>query len=70
MTVEIFYRLLRACAELSAAQAALDQQPDRATQPRDYAMAKVIAVFREFEADAKALKEPQAITIRLTPDKR
>jgi|GEM_PF-2432345 hypothetical protein len=60
--------ILRGLAELSAAQAALDLDPERATAPRDYAMNKTVAAFRQFEAGAKSIKGPLSITIRLTPD--
>jgi hypothetical protein len=66
-TDETLYALLRACAELSSAQALVDQQPDRTTAPRDYAMGKVVGAFRAFEGAAKALKAPQVVTIRLSP---
>jgi hypothetical protein len=45
--------ILKALAELSAAQGALDLDPERDHAPRDYAMQKAIAAFRQFEAGAK-----------------
>ena len=48
--------ILKACAELSAAQAALDRTPDATTAPRDYAVTKVIEAFNRFAAGAQAAK--------------
>ena len=59
--------ILRALAELSAAQAALDQNPEQATAPRDHYARKAVAAFRQFEAAAKSSKSPLTISIRLTP---
>ena len=59
--------ILKACAELSAAQAALDQKPDATTAPRDYAVTKVIEAFNRFAAGAQAARKPLAIKITLTP---
>ena len=64
---ETVHALLRAAAELSREQSLLDQDPERTTAPRDHAMQKAVAAFREFEAGAKAARKPLAITIRLTP---
>jgi len=64
---ETVHALLRAAAELSREQSLLDQDPERTTVPRDYAVTKVITAFRAFEAGAKAARKPLAITIRLTP---
>jgi hypothetical protein len=64
---ETVHALLRAVAELSREQTLLDQDPERTTAPRDHAMQKAVAAFREFEAGAKAARKPLAITIRLTP---
>ena len=58
--------ILKALAELSAAQAALDRDPEQATAPRDYAARKAIDAFRRFEAGAKASKAPLRITISLS----
>ncbi len=51
---ETVHALLRAAAELSREQSLLDQDPERTTVPRDYAVTKVITAFRAFEAGAKA----------------
>jgi hypothetical protein len=59
--------ILRALAELSAAQAALDSTPDQSTAPRDHYARKAVAAFRLFEAGAKGAKKPLTITIRLSP---
>ena len=59
--------ILKACAELSAAQAALDRTPDATTAPRDYAVTKVIEAFNRFAAGAQAAKKPLAIKITLSP---
>ena len=59
--------ILRALAELSAAQAALDQDPEQATAPRDHYARKAVAAFRQFEAAAKSSKSALTISIRLTP---
>ena len=59
--------ILKACAELSAAQAALDHKPDATTAPRDYAVTKVIEAFNRFAAGAQAARKPLAIKITLTP---
>lgn len=64
---ETVHALLRAAAELSREQSLLDQDRERTTAPRDYAMQKAVAAFREFEAAAKASKLPLTIKIRLTP---
>ena len=45
--------ILKACAELSAAQAALDRTPDTTTAPRDHAVTKVIEAFNRFAAGAR-----------------
>jgi hypothetical protein len=60
--------ILKALAELSAAQAALDLDPERDHAPRDYAVQKTVAAFRKFEAGAKGITGPRTISIRLTPD--
>ncbi len=57
--------ILKALAELSAAQAALDLDPERDHASRDYAVQKTVAAFRKFEAGAKGIS---TISIRLTPD--
>ena len=59
--------ILKACAELSAAQAALDRTPDTTTAPRDHAVTKVIEAFNRFAAGAQAAKKPLAIKITLSP---
>ena len=50
------HALLRAVAELSREQTLLDQDPERTTAPRDHAMQKAVAAFREFEAGANGQK--------------
>ena len=65
---ETVHALLRAAAELSREQSLLDQDPERTTAPRDHAMQKAVAAFREFEAGAKGITGPRTISIRLTPD--
>ena len=60
--------ILRALAELSAAQAVLDQNPEQATAPRDHYARQAVEAFRRFEAGAKSSKSPLTISIRLTPD--
>ena len=64
---ETVHALLRAAAELSREQSLLDQDPERTTAPRDHAMQKAVAAFREFEAGVKASELPSPISIRLTP---
>ncbi len=64
---ETVHALLRAAAELTREQTLVDQDPERTTAPRDYAMQKAVAAFREFEAGVKASKFPLTISIRLTP---
>jgi hypothetical protein len=59
--------ILKALAELSCAQTALDLGPERDHVPRDHAMHKAVAAFRAFEAGAKAIKTPLRITISLSP---
>jgi hypothetical protein len=60
--------ILKALAELSGAQTALDLDPERDHVPRDHAMYKAVAAFRAFEAGAKAVKTPLLrITISLSP---
>jgi len=59
--------ILKALAELSGTQAALDLDSERDHAPRDYAMHKAVAAFRAFEAGAKAVKTPLRITISLSP---
>jgi hypothetical protein len=59
--------ILRALAKLSAARAALDQDPEQATAPRDHYARKAVAAFRQFEAAAKSIKNPLTISIRLSP---
>ena len=59
--------ILKALAELSAAQATLDQNPEQTTAPRDHYARKAVAAFRQFEAAAKSSKIPLTISIRLTP---
>ena len=59
--------ILKASAELSAAQAALDATPDLTTAPRDFAARKVCDAFRAFESGAKAITRPTRITVTLTP---
>ena len=59
--------ILRALAELSAAQAALDRDPEQAAAPHDHYARKAVAAFRQFEAAAKSSKSPLTISIRLTP---
>ena len=59
--------ILQALAELSAAQAALDQNPEQTTAPRDHYARKAVEAFRRFEASAKSIKNPLTISIRLTP---
>ena len=57
--------ILKASAELSAAQAALDTTPDLTTAPRDFAARKVVDAFRAFESGAKAITRPTRISITL-----
>jgi hypothetical protein len=59
--------ILKALAELSSAQAALDLDAERDQVPRDHAMHKAVSAFRAFEAGAKAVKTPVRITISLRP---
>ena len=59
--------ILKASADLSAAQAALDVTPDLTTAPRDFAARKVCDAFRAFEGGAKAITRPTRITVTLTP---
>jgi hypothetical protein len=59
--------ILRACAELSAAQAICDQDREQDTAPRDYAMRKVVEAFNRFAASAKASTKPLTIKITLSP---
>ncbi len=61
------HAILRAVAELSREQAALDQDRERTTAPRDHALQKTVTAFREFEAGAKRITGPLTIKIRLTP---
>lgn len=63
---EAVYAVLRAAAQLSAAQARLDQQPDLAHAERDHAAGRVIEHFRRFEAAAKTARKP--LTVRVTLD--
>jgi len=63
---EAVHALLRAAAELSREQSLLDQDPERIMAPRDHAMQKAVAAFREFEAGVKASKLPLTISIRLS----
>jgi hypothetical protein len=58
--------ILKASAELSAAQAALDRDHELTTAPRDFAVTKVIEAFNRFAAGAQAAKKPLAITISLS----
>jgi len=64
---ETVRRILVAVAELSREQAALDQDRERTTAPRDHALQKTVTAFREFEASAKMITGPLTIKIRLTP---
>ena len=64
---ESVYALLRATSELSAAQAALDRDPELTTAPRDHAMTKVIEAFNRFAASAKASTKSLTIKITLSP---
>ena len=59
--------ILRACAELSAAQAAHGRDHELTTTPRDHAMTKVIEAFNRFAASAKASTKPLTIKITLSP---
>ena len=59
--------ILKALAELSAAQSTLDQNPEQTTAPRDHYARKSVAAFRQFEAAAKSIKRSLTISIRLTP---
>jgi len=54
---ETVHRLLRASAELSREQAALDQDRERDPAPRDFAVTKVVEAFNRFAAGAQAAKE-------------
>jgi hypothetical protein len=49
--------ILRASAELSREQAALDQDRERDPAPRDFAVGKVVEAFNRFAAGAQAAKE-------------
>ncbi len=55
--------ILKASAELSRAQAALEATPDLTTAPRDFAARKVCDAFRAFESAAKAITKPTRITL-------
>jgi hypothetical protein len=57
--------ILKASAELTTAQAALDTTPDLTTAPRDHAARKVCDAFRQFESGAKAITKPTRISITL-----
>jgi hypothetical protein len=57
--------ILRALAELSAAQAALDSTPDQSTAPRDHYARKAVAAFRLFEAGAQ-VGAGQSVDARLS----
>jgi hypothetical protein len=59
--------ILKASAELSTAQAALDATPDLTTAPRDHAARKVVEAFNRFAAGAQAAKKPLTIKITLSP---
>jgi hypothetical protein len=59
--------ILRACAELSEAQAACDHDHEQDTAQRDYAMLKVVEAFNRFAASAKASTKPLTIKITLSP---
>ena len=59
--------ILKALAELSSAQAALDLDTERDHAPRDHAVHKAVAAFRIFETGAKAIKTPLRIIILLSP---
>ncbi len=59
--------ILKACAELSAAQAALGHKPVATKAPRDYAVTKVIEAFNRSAAGAQAARKQLAIKITLTP---
>jgi len=59
--------ILRAAAELSAAQAACDQDRERDTVPRDHAARKVVEAFDRFATGARAATTLLGITITLSP---
>lgn len=59
--------ILKASAELSQAQAALDRDHELTTAPRDFAARKICDAFRAFETSAKAITRPTRITITLSP---
>ena len=59
--------ILKACAELSAAQAAIDRDHELTIVPRDHAVTKVIEAFNRFAAGAQAAKKPLRISITLSP---
>jgi hypothetical protein len=59
--------ILKASAELSQAQAALDATPNLTTASRDFAARKVCDAFCTFESSAKAITRPTRITITLSP---
>ena len=61
------HAILRASAELSREQAALDQDRERDPAPRDFAVSKVVEAFNRFAAGAQAAKKPLAIKITLSP---
>ena len=64
---ETVHSLLRASAELSREQAALDQDRERDPAPRDFAVGKVVEAFNRFAAGAQAAKKPLTIKITLSP---
>ena len=59
------HAILRASAELSREQAALDQDRERDPAPRDFAVGKMVEAFNRFAAGAQAAKKPLAIKITL-----
>lgn len=59
--------ILKAAAELSAAQARLDAIPDLTTAERDDAARKVVEAFDRFATGARAATKPLRITITLSP---
>ena len=63
---EAVQALLRAAAELSAAQAACDKDRERDPAPRDYAARKVVEAFDRFATGARAATKPLRITITLS----
>lgn len=58
---------MRAAGELSRTQAVLDQDRERDTAPRDFAVQKLVSAFRDFERGAQSITHPTRVSIVLTP---